>query len=473
MRDKLVKKRGVLSAEVTALLQDDELTDEGAERVKAAQAEIRKLDDRIDLLDAQEKLEMRGSESAGRQIEQPDGKESPTGPVVEDKPEERSGAGRASVTNDNEADRPFTAIGDQLRAIYRAAANPGVPPDKRLLRLNERDVQARAYTGASGMNEGIDNEGGFAVQTDFAGRMLDLGIKTGVISSRVDTYTIGPNANGAEWTEVDQSSVATTVAGGVQVYWVAEAQEITGSQPKLKQRKLELVKLAGLAYATGEMLQDSTFAGDFLSRSFATAIGRETDSVIVSGNGVGKPTGLSIAPALTTVAKETAQTADTIVFENLSKMRNAMHPDYLVNNQVTEQGGQISSLVWLMHPDCGQQLDFLEFPVGTGGVPVYLPPGGLSGSQYTTLFGIPILLTDHCEALGDLGDIYLTDLQQYMLIRKGGIQSETSMHVRFLFDEMAFRFIIRLNGAPKQSSALTIKNSSTTRSAVVTLAERA
>ena len=36
----------------------------------------------------------------------------------------------------------------------------------------------------------------------------------------------------------------------------------------------------------------------------------------------------------------------------------------------------------------------------------------------------------------------------FLLIDKGGIQAAQSMHVRFLFDEMTFRFTYRINGQP-------------------------
>ena len=130
-----------------------------------------------------------------------------------------------------------------------------------------------------------------------------------------------------------------------------------------------------------------------------------------------------------------------------------------------------SKAIWLCHPDVAEQLDFLSFPIGTGGVPVYLP-AAIAGSV-STLKARPVVESDHCSAIGDAGDFNFVDLSQYMLITKGGILADTSMHVQFLTAENAFRFIFRANGMPKKNSALTIKNSSNTRSSFVTLAARA
>lgn len=362
------------------------------------------------------------------------------------------------VMGDLEAERPFANLGEQLQAVFRAAqpnivAAEGV--DKRLLFLSELEMRA-----ASGMNTVIDSEGGFPIQTDFAGMIMESAATAGEILSRLDTFPIGPQSNSAKWIDVDETSVATTVFGGVQVYYAAEAATVTKSQPVLKERELVLKKLMGIAYATSEQLEDTTFITELYNRAFALAIQRKAEGDVIDGDGAGKPLGIinGANKGLVTVPKETGQVADSILYANLAKMW-------------TRQLNKTES-VWLTHPDMAEELLFMEFPIGTGGVPVFLPPGGASQSGLSTLFGRPILETDHCSAVGTKGDIVLGDLKDYLFITKGGVRSETSMHVRFLNDEQTFRFIFRLNGQPKNRSPLTIKNSSKTRSTFVTLASR-
>ena len=126
--------------------------------------------------------------------------------------------------------------------------------------------------------------------------------------------------------------------------------------------------------------------------------------------------------------------------------------------------------VWLAHPDTSEQFDFMQFPVGTGGVPVYLQEA--KEGSVATLKGHAIVESDHCSAIGDAGDISYVNLKDYLLITKGGVQADTSMHVAFLTAQNCFRFIFRANGMPKKASKLTIKNSSTQRSSFVTLGAR-
>lgn len=380
-----------------------------------------------------------------------------TGVLVgnEDQAAGREARGRVEMGADLEAERPFRDFGEQLLSIRQAVLNPA-DIDKRLLAVATKERRA-----ALGMNTMTDSEGGFLVQQDFAGVILETAVKAGQLTSRVDTYQIGATANGAKWIEVDETDISTTVYGGVIVYWRDEAGAVTAKKPVLKPRSLELKGLMGLAYATEEMLEDSTFAGALLQRAFMTAIQRQLDGVIVNGDGANKPLGILNGGSLITIAKETGQAASTINFKNIVKMWNRLHAE------------QQQQAVWVVHPDVLTTLMFMEFPVGTGGVPVFLPPGGASVAPYNTLFGRPVLAIDHCSALGSAGDIILMVPNEYLMITKGGLKVDTSIHVAFLTAEQAFRFRYRVNGAPKKNTALTIKNSSDTRSSFVTLAARA
>jgi HK97 family phage major capsid protein len=112
--------------------------------------------------------------------------------------------------------------------------------------------------------------------------------------------------------------------------------------------------------------------------------------------------------------------------------------------------------------------------VGAGGLPAYMPPGGLSVAPYGTLKGRPIIEIEQCAALGTVGDIMLVDLSQYLTIEKGGLQSASSIHVQFVTDETAFRFVMRNNGQPLWDSPLTpYKGTTSTLSPFITLATRA
>ena len=105
-------------------------------------------------------------------------------------------------------------------------------------------------------------------------------------------------------------------------------------------------------------------------------------------------------------------------------------------------------------------------------MPVYLPPGGLSGDRFARLKGAPVIPTEFNPTLGTVGDIMLVDLSQYLLIDKGGPQADSSIHVRFINNEKTFRFIYRVDGRPLWNTVLTPAKGSNTLSPFVALATR-
>ena len=64
----------------------------------------------------------------------------------------------------------------------------------------------------------------------------------------------------------------------------------------------------------------------------------------------------------------------------------------------------------------------------------------------------------------------LVDLSQYVLADKGTPTQASSMHVKFVEDEMTFRITYRVDGAPLWNAALTPAQGSNTQSPYVVLA---
>lgn len=336
----------------------------------------------------------------------------------------------------------FVSIGEQLQAVSRGA-------DPRLV------------AAASGMSEGVASDGGFLVQTDFATELTNKAFATGVCASRVRSVEIGAGSNGLKMNLPDETSRAASRYGGIIAYWLGEAGTKTASMPKFRQLELNLQKLIGLFYATDELLQDATGLTSVVNEWFGDEFGFKLDDGIVNGTGVGQPLGILSSPARVTVAKEAGQLAATLVKANVEKMYARLTP------------ASLSNAVWLVNQEVWPQIFQLSQVVGVGGAPMFIPSGAMSQSPAGTLLGLQILPIEQCAALGTEGDIILADLRQYLAIRKGGVQSASSIHVRFVYDETAFRFVLRFNGAPIPSSPLTPYKGTATISPFVTLATRA
>ena len=349
---------------------------------------------------------------------------------------------KPTPAKDNE--KRFASFGEQLMAAYRAAT-PGGKVDERL-----------TTRAASGLNESTPSDGGFLVQQDFVTELLKRTYETGILASKVKKIPISTNANGMKINAMDEDSRANGSRwGGVQTYWEGEADEITASKPKFRQMELSLKKLTGLCYATDELLQDAAALEAVIRQAFAEEFGFKIDDAILSGSGEGEPLGILNSGAIVTVAKEASQT-DIITVENLIKMWNRLWSRSRAN------------AVWYIN----QELEPYLYTLKIGDKPVYIPAGGLSEKPYGTLFGRPVVPIEQCSAVGEVGDIILADIGQYLLIDKGGVKSASSIHVRFLYDENVFRFIYRVDGKPIWTKPLTPYKGSATVSPFVTLAKR-
>lgn len=352
--------------------------------------------------------------------------------------------------DDKKGLKVFASLGDQLKAIYDTRKTGVV--DKRLQQVND------AVLGTNGAN-GAD--GGFALQTDFAGMILESAVQQSPLLNRLDRYTCSSPANAMRWLSAAETDVSKSVFGGVQMYWAAEGATVAASKPQFREMKMDLEKMMGFAYCTDEMLQDAAFLTGFFGNAFTLAAERLLIDSVISGDGVGKPLGLLNSKAMLTVAKEDGQAAGTFLGANAIKMQARAMP----RNR--------DRLVWLMHPDVEEQLPYLSIQSGEAAKFLWNPEGGLGNFDTQRVLNKPVLFEDSCSALGNKGDIMLVDPFQYILLTKGTAKQDWSVHVEFLTDQNCFRMIYRCNGAPKAETPLTIKNSTKTRSPYITLAARA
>lgn len=339
-------------------------------------------------------------------------------------------------------------LGEMLRAVARAAINPS-NVDPRLVR-----------DAASGANEGIPSEGGFLVEADHMAGILKRTYEVAQIAGRCAKNQIRSNRMTLNY--VKETSRATgSRMGGVRGYWVDEAGAPTATKPAFGQMEFKLKKLAALFYSTEELLEDSDGLGSFMDTAVAEEFAWLVDNAILNGSGAGQPLGLANAACTVSASKRAGQAAATIVYENIVDMWARMW------------GRSRANAAWFISQDCEPQLQTMAMVVGAGGVPVYMPAGGVSASPYATLMGRPVIPVEQTAALGTVGDIVLADFSQYQLIDKGSPQAAESMHVAFTTAEQAFRWIYRVDGQPTWSAALTPANGSSTLSPFVRLATRA
>ena len=353
------------------------------------------------------------------------------------------------------ADRIDPTFGFETYSEFAVAVAHACRPGR--AKIDERLIKH----AASGMSEGDDAGGGFLVPPQHMNTLLKLAYGRSVIYSKCRFIPMQTN-------QIDMPVLMNTDRrkgyrnGGVQVYWVAEAGQKTASRPKFGKVGLKLNELAGLVYVTETLLEDSPISLEpLLNEVFADEFAIEIDDALLFGTGAGQPLGVLNAPCLGTVAKEGGQAAVTIVSQNIMKMWSRLW------------GPSKSRSAWYINSDCMLQLQTMTINVGTGGHALWMPANGLASKENSTLYGRPVVEVENMQTLGTEGDILLADFGYYLVGQKSrSLKRATSIHLRFDYDEVAFRYVMRIDGQPWLDDEIQPMRSADTKSPFVDLAVR-
>lgn len=338
----------------------------------------------------------------------------------------------------------YANIGAQLLDVA-AAVNPDLSTSRRAEAI-ERLGKVRA--AASGANETVPSEGGFLVEKD-SGSLLDKGaVATGLLSQRCFEVPCSGDSDGLKLTLIDETSRATgSRFGGIQVYMKAEADTVTATKPKFREGIWSLKDCMGIMYATNDLLRDASKLTALVNKWFPAEFGFKIDDEIVNGVGAGHAQGIIPAACTVTQAVETGQNRSTavnkILYENIARMYARL------------LSSSDPAAIWFINRALLPHIMLMTITGGTASTPVFLPPNGAAGQPYMTLLGKPIIPIEQCQAPGTAGDIILADLNEYLLLTKGSIDAQASIHVRFIYDEMTFRWVYRFDGSPIRNKVLT------------------
>lgn len=369
-------------------------------------------------------------------------------------PASRDGLRNSAVRTPEERGRwGFHSFGE-FALVCQRAARPGGQIDNRLAVMNAAPTNPAA--------EGED--GGYLVPPDFRQEIMGKVMAEDELLPRTDQIPTSGNSI----TFPKDETTPWQSSGGIQAYWEGEARQYQGSRPVFEQMTVRANKLTALVPVTDELLEDAPALTAYLNRKAPEVMGFKINDAIINGNGAGMPMGILNAPCTVEVAKETSQAANTVLAQNILKMYSRMYAKWR------------SNAVWLIHQDVEPLLPLLNIPArnvdnsqNVGGTAVYVPPGGLSGIQYATLLGRPIVPMQACPALSAAGDMIFADLKQYCTaIKSTGIRTDTSIHLYFDYGATAFRFTFRVGGQPWWSAAITPKNGSSTLAPFVRLGAR-
>jgi HK97 family phage major capsid protein len=205
---------------------------------------------------------------------------------------------------------------------------------------------------ADGQKIGVPSEGGTFVPDDFAAQFLELVVQTSPILQRARIFPM--NSETLKIPAVDDSDHSTDRAGLVAV-WRGEGQVLSPDTIKTRQLELNAKKLTLICKATREFMQDGLNADRFIRDVMVKEAAWTLDSAFIRGTGAGMPLGMLNSPNLLAVSKEDGQQADTVQWENVLNMYQALNP-------------AATTPVWFASPSCKAQVFNMFVGMGTAGV---------------------------------------------------------------------------------------------------------
>lgn len=304
-----------------------------------------------------------------------------------------------------------------------------------VIKASKGNVDERLYK-STGQNEATPAEGGYLVEHRIGNEIYQAAAQESKLYQKCEIMEIGPNSNGMKINQVNESSRgATSLFGGVRMYSPAEGVAKTAFKQVYSQVDISLGKLCAVSYMTDELMMDRVALRSYIRNNVGKAIAWYRDDDIVHGT-------------TNTDMIEIENHASTIQYTLAGDHPTALELAGMFKSMLPSS---INRAEWYMSLD--QYVNIMQLE-STSGAKLVQP--SYEVSAYGTLFGRPINIIEQADVAANDTSIMFLDLSQYLVIKKGGVEEASSIHVKFLEDESCFRWTMRLGGSPKLASAITL-----------------
>lgn len=341
---------------------------------------------------------------------------------------------------------PKKSFGDWCLAVARK--DSGYLDKHYGSKFNEWNQKA-ALAEASGTS------GGYTVPPEFFEQLMALVAENAFIRPRAFVMPMAGATLQIPFLDIStvQSAGVSPFFGGVQMYWTAEAQTRTETEPQFKQMELKAWELSGYSVSSNVLLQDSIIGLEkFLMTLFAMAIAWFEEYAFLQGNGVGKPQGMLGANAAVAV---TRNTGNQVLFTDVATMWSKLLPH------------SWNKAIWTFSPSVVPQL--LQLKDGANRAIFISIDQGVTKSPVWSLLGRPAIPTEKVPPLGTKGDLMLLDPSLYVIGDRMQIEIAASEHVNFLKNQMTWRVVERVDGQPWLDKPVTLQDATTQVSPFVVL----
>lgn len=281
------------------------------------------------------------------------------------------------------ANTSFESLDEWLETVIR---NP-----------NDARLEYREYVSEQRMDTG--SAGGFAVPKQFLPEIREITPDAALVRPRASVIPAGSPPD-AEITlpALEQSATslgAHRIYGGVSVAKVAEGGQKPTTNFALREVSLKPYEIAGILPLTEKLLRNWQAASNWAAKLLRSAIIGFEDDEFLTGNGIAGPEGvLDCAAAIAYNRAVSSQIAFADVKGMFARFR-----------------GNEANAVWGVSYSAFPQLLNM---VGDGGGATNIIKVDSSTGQ-VSIYGIPVKRHAGFRALGQRGDLSLTDLSNYLI----------------------------------------------------------
>jgi len=325
----------------------------------------------------------------------------------------------------------FAHFAEFLREVH--AEHIGRGRSDRLIHTSDPGI-ASVLTGES------SDLGGALVPEEFRAQIMALAIQSSVLVPLVTTLPMGSSQVSLPVLR-DTDHTDGSIYGGVRSYWLGVNRDAETTEPEFGTIELTAKTLITYTPVPNTLLADSAVTlPALIGMLFASSQAWTEDRAISIGSGAGEPLGFNGHRAAKTVSRSSASsTADTFSFDDVAEMEGALLPESAMH------------AVYVVTP--AGRTAIIRMQRETGG---QAPP--ISQDMPMTLFGRPVLPSEHFPALGQSGDISLIDPRFYLRGDRQAMTMSVSEHVFHQRNQTAFRMTSRCDGQPWISNLLTLAN---------------
>jgi HK97 family phage major capsid protein len=373
--------------------------------------------------------------------------------------------------------KPYKTTGSYVQGIVKCLRNPNDLTEKNKVmayqneaarRWNKMGVQVKSPLG---INEGTNSQGGYLVNPQFSDDVYAIPHTQINLADMAEPIEAKSNVYNQRF--INESSLANgSIFGGLNMVATAEGASLTSSLPAWSNVAFTLQKLAVFMYYTSEVIEDASYPlaaelDEYAKKAFLYGINTQ----IVQGSTL---EGFLNTPALVTVTSSTNDTAwhttpsTALTYADIANMWAQVYPDC----KTSPKG------VWLYHPSLDLCLSSMTYTF-SGANPAwglqYDAQKGLEGNGSGAegsgaphkLFGKDAFPCWACSAPGVAGDILYVDFGTVRNFRKP-FRVEVSSEYQFGTDQIAIRFINRLDCRTIFRNKVTGPNGTQSFSAIVT-----